>query len=99
MTATLVPALTHSTPALAGHLDTALAGLMILAPLNLAIIIFLGFYMSVTLKKTKHAPPRKNEPKNVTDLIKHDGQSVVQSRHQLHDVDACWIKKVKNPAM
>ncbi len=99
MTATLVPALTHSTPALAGHLDTALAGLMILAPLNQAIIIFLGFYMSVTLKKTKHAPPRKNEPKNVTDLIKHDGQSVVQSRHQPHDVDACWIKKVKNPAM
>ncbi|MEI8385476.1 MAG: hypothetical protein WCF51_05875 [Nitrosomonadaceae bacterium] len=99
MTATLVPALIHSTPAFAGYLDTALAGLMILAPLNLAIIIFLGLYVSITLKKTGHALPRKNEPKNVSDLIKHDGQSVVQSRLQPHDVDACWIKKVKNPAM
>lgn len=99
MTAILVPALIHPPPAFAGYLDTTVAGLMILAYLNLTIIISLGFYVSVTLKKTGHALPRKNEPKNVSDLIKHDGQSVVHSRLQPHDVDACWIKKVKSPAM
>ncbi len=79
MTAILVPVLVHSSPAFAGYLDTTLGGFMMLAHLNLAIIVFLGFYMSATLKKTRHNLPRKNEPKNVSDLIKHNGPSVDQS--------------------
>ena len=79
MTAILAPILTHSSPTFAGYLDTTLGGFMMLAHLNLAIIVFLGFYMSATLKKTRHNLPRKNEPKNVSDLIKHNGPSVDQS--------------------
>ncbi|MBA0915986.1 MAG: hypothetical protein SCG84_05235 [Nitrosomonadaceae bacterium] len=76
MTAILVSVLTHSSPAFAGYLDTTLGGLIILVHLNLAIILFLGLYVSVTLKKVQHNLPRKNEPKNVSDLVKHNGQSV-----------------------
>ena len=83
MTATLVSVLAHSSPAFAGYLDTTLGGFMMLAHLNLAIIVFLGFYVSATLKKARHNLPRKNEPKNVSDLIKHNVQSVDQSSSAL----------------
>jgi hypothetical protein len=83
MTATLVSVLAHSSPAFAGYLDTTLGGFMMLAHLNLAIIVFLGFYVSATLKKARHNLPRKNEPKNVSNLIKHNVQSVDQSSSAL----------------
>ena len=86
MTAILVSVLTHSSPVFAGYLDTTLGGFMMLAHLNLAIIVFLGFYVSATLKKTRHNLPRKNEPKNVSDLIKHHEQSVDQSNSALINV-------------
>ena len=85
MTAILAPILTHSSPTFAGYLDTTLGGFMMLAHLNLAIIVFLGFYVSATLKKVRHNLARKNEPKNVPDLIKHNDQSVDQSSSALID--------------
>ena len=85
MTAILVSVLTHSSPSFAGYLDTTLGGFMMLAHLNLAIIVFLGFYISATLKKARHNLPRKSEPKNVSDLVKHNGQSVDQSSSALID--------------
>jgi len=75
MTSILAPVLIHSPTAFAGHLDTTLGGFMMLAHLNLAIIVFLGFYVSATLGKSRHALSRKNEPKNVPDLLKHNDQS------------------------
>jgi hypothetical protein len=86
MTAILVSVFTHSSPAFAGYLDTTLGGFIMLVHLNLAIILFLGLYVSATKKKAQQNLPRKNEPKNVSVLVKHNGQSVDQSSSALIDV-------------
>lgn len=59
MTAILVSVLTHSSPAFAGYLDTTLGGFIMLVHLNLAIILFLGLYVSVTLKRPNTISPER----------------------------------------
>lgn len=78
MTTVLSVGLIHTTPAFAWHLDTTLGGYMMLAYLNLAIIVLLGFCVSITPRNERSVPPREKHPQGKFDLNKVHDQPAVQ---------------------
>jgi len=67
---------------------------MMLVYLNLAIIVFLGFYVSITLRNGKPVRPRKKHSQGRFDLNKIPGQPVTQGHAAWVDpmIDATFVE-------
>ena len=67
MVAALSVGLIHAIPAFAWHLETLSGSYMMLVYLNLVIVVFLGFYVSITLKNGRSVHSREEHSQSMFD--------------------------------